>query len=167
MNEENNGMVTPQNKAKTELQKALQKIPDDILLAAIADRIKRTPDEKFKAVVQTVISQQIFSGPIPPPEVLAGYASAGPDIAERIVKMAESQQRHMQEMEKKAIEASIGTEKRGQYCALIAALVTILGAVYLMGNEKGIYGLSLIISAVAGLVYAFITGKKKEKKESD
>jgi uncharacterized membrane protein len=40
-----------------------------------------------------------FSGPLPPPEILAKYNDALPNGAERIVAMAEGQMKHRQALE--------------------------------------------------------------------
>jgi uncharacterized membrane protein len=56
--------------------------------------------------------QSEFSGPLPPPGMLARYNDALPDGADRIVKMAEDQSSHRRRM-----------ESRGQIFAFVLALV--------------------------------------------
>ena len=162
MSEQNDGTVASQNEESTEIQKALQKIPADVLIEVLAEKIKRSPDEDVEEVVRTVVSQS-FSGPIPPPETLAGYAAAGPDIPDRIVKMAESQQKHRQELEAKSVEASINVDKRGQNYALTVSISIIAGALYLIGIGKEIYGAILFGGTLIGLASVFINGRKKGK----
>jgi uncharacterized membrane protein len=52
---------------------------------------------------QTQLIQQTFSGPIPPPTLLAEYNKVVPNAAERILAMAEKQSEHRQFLEKKVI----------------------------------------------------------------
>ena len=78
--------------------------------AASADDLERsspTPGEESDqsrpvelVAAQIVTSEQaVFRGPVPPPEVLAGYEATLPGAADRILAMAERQSRHRQELE--------------------------------------------------------------------
>ena len=167
MSEENKTPVS-QNEDKTEIQKALQQIPHDELIAFLAEYIQNRPSEGSQQAAQTIVSQQVsqrtFSGPIPDPKTLSEYAAAGPDIADRIVKMAEAEQQHQQEQGNKLLDAAIKTEKRGQHYALFISLTVIIGAAYLIGIDKEIYGSVLGGSTLLGLVYLFVTGKKENKE---
>jgi len=85
-----------------DIQQVLQEVPDDVLIRVIAERIQQDPDKEVKKVIQTV-SQQTFSGPIPPPEMLGQYDAIQNGLADRIVSMAESQQTHRQSLEKQSV----------------------------------------------------------------
>ena len=56
---------------------------------------------------------QAFSGPLPPPEILAKYNSVVPNAAERIITMAETQAAHRQRMESKVIESNVRNSQLG------------------------------------------------------
>ena len=66
---------------------------------------------------QRPVSQEIrgafFGGPIPPPDILAGYDQVVPGAADRIITMAETQSRHRQEIEKSIINSDIRNSKLG------------------------------------------------------
>ena len=73
---------------------------------------KNLPSQKSTASVEptpkerTLIAKlnaQHFSGPLPPPLVLVQYNEAVPDAADRIIKMAESQSSHRQNLETKVL----------------------------------------------------------------
>ena len=49
---------------------------------------------------RSVARVETFQGPIPPPSVLEAYEKILPGAAERILKMAENQSTHRQEIEK-------------------------------------------------------------------
>ena len=76
------------------------------------NEFNKNQKKEFKKVVQTV-SEQSFSGPLPPPSMLDQYDSVQDGFADRIVSMAESEQSHRQ-----SVEAAIKTESRGQNYAL-------------------------------------------------
>ena len=56
---------------------------------------------------QLTIASQYIHGPIPSPDILSNYSKADPSFPERIMKMAESEIKHRQEMDRKALEADI------------------------------------------------------------
>jgi uncharacterized membrane protein len=92
--------------------------------------------------------KQGFSGPLPPPQMLAQYNAALPNGADRIVKMAEEQSAHRRRM-----------ESRGQVFAFILALVAILAGVGLILDGRSAEGLVSLVGALAGLAGVFIYGE--------
>lgn len=86
-------------------------INDEPTKLGSADRSSASGPEITKItaeVTRQVITRvsRFFSGPLPPPEVLAGYNDAFQGAAERIVTMAESQLKHRQEMERAVVESN-------------------------------------------------------------
>lgn len=130
----------------------------------IESLLKDLPEEQAESVIQTIIHQQQFSGPLPPPSVLSGYESAGEGFANRVIALAEKQQAHRHQLEDKSVEAAINAEKRGQHYALIVSVLIILGSLYLIATGKEISGTILAGGTLTGLAYIFITGRKKSEK---
>lgn len=143
-----------------ELQRILDTIPEDVLAGILADRIQESPKTEVKKVVQAV--SQHFSGPVPPPHILGEYDQIQKGLAERIVVMAEKEQAHRHEIEEKALQASIGAEKRGQKYAYVLSLLILLGSIGLIYAGENIAGSLLAGSTLVGLAYVFITGRKQE-----
>lgn len=113
-----------------------------------------------------VIAEQ-FSGPIPSPEVFAKYEAILPGAAERILTMAEEQQKHRMEIEKQVINSKISDSRLGIILGFILTIVIIAvstGAI-LMGYS--VIGFSSIIIAVGGLVGVFIYGTRSNRKERE
>lgn len=80
--------------------------------------------------------RQYFGGPMPPPDVLAGYDKALPGAADRIVALAEGEAAHRQQMDRQHIEAFIADahedraqQTRGQYLGFAIAVIGIVAAV--------------------------------------
>ena len=81
--------------------------------------------------------------------------------------MAEGQSAHRQALEKSHIDAANQTEHRGQILAFVIALGSILGGVYLISIGKDASGLTAIITALVGLVGAFVYGKYTQARERE
>nr|DAO63734.1 MAG TPA: putative membrane protein [Caudoviricetes sp.] len=122
--------------------------------------------DKTSSKAQMVIAEQ-FSGPIPSPEVFAKYEAILPGAAERILTMAEEQQKHRMEIEKQVINSKISDSRLGIILGFILTIVIIAvstGAI-LMGYS--VIGFSSIIIAVGGLVGVFIYGTRSNRKERE
>lgn len=141
------------------------------------DRLLGNLDSKQKAeliqVVETAIKQESFSGPIPHPELLRGYEGIKAGFAERIVSMAEKEQghrfdreNHQFECDKEIIANTASESKRGQYFALIIAVLFLVGSVILAlhGHDTvaGILGGGTLVSIVTVL----ITGRRVNARNS-
>ena len=168
MTEDRGDIISPpdnETEDKAEIQEILKEVPDELLIGVLAERLQHEPSGNIGRVIQTV-SQQVFSGPIPPPAMLGEYDSVQDGLADRIVSMAEAQQAHRQVLENKSVDAAIKTEGRGQHYALAVSLLIIFGSLYLIDSGKVLSGSLLAGSTLTGLAYIFITGRKKSKPAS-
>jgi uncharacterized membrane protein len=106
-----------------------------------------------------------FSGPLPPPEILAKYNDAIPNGAERIMAMAESQSQHRQKLEKDVVAAGIRAQKVGSILGFLICIAALASGTFLIYAGRSVEGLVPIIGALSGLVAVFIYGKRQQKKE--
>jgi len=106
-----------------------------------------------------------FSGPLPPPQLLAKYNEVIPNGAERIMAMAEKQSAHRENLESRVVNGNVANQTRGSYFAFIIALVTILCGFFLIYKGKSGVGLAAIVTSVAGLVSVFFYSKREQRKE--
>lgn len=110
----------------------------------------------IKAVAGVI--EQHFSGPIPPPNIIEGYENVLPGAADRIIKMAEQQSSHRQQMEQVKVHA----ESRDSFLGVIFAFILgigCLGACIIMvikvpvaagaicGSVIGVTGIGSIVSS--------------------
>ena len=113
--------------------------------------------EQMQKMIARVIAKE-FSGPIPPPNIISGYEDVLPGAADRIIKMAEVQSSHRQQMESMKIKAEIRDSFLGVIFAfmlgigcLIACVITVImvpataGAV--SGSILGVTGIGSIVTA--------------------
>jgi uncharacterized membrane protein len=110
-----------------------------------------------------------FSGPLPPPDILQGYNDVVPGAAERILKLAEGQTAHRQDLEKRVIKSDIIKSYLGLGAAFILALAMIVGGclVAYHGATTGhaVAGGVIATGAVAALVWAFLEGTRARREE--
>ena len=87
-------------------------------------------EQQAQALLVRSTTTEAFSGPLPPPPVLQGYEDVQPGFAERIMQMAESENRHRQQMERDSLSAeSVALREdlqRAKHGLYIAALVAVL-----------------------------------------
>lgn len=116
-------------------------------------------------LVARQISEE-FSGPLPHPSIMAAYNGAVTDGAERIVKMAEEQIAHRQDMERIYVTSQATTEGRGQIMAFaLAALALLLGAGLVFTDHSG-EGFAVIVTAIASLAGVNVFSRILEHREA-
>lgn len=106
-----------------------------------------------------------FSGPLPPPGLLAKYNEVIPNGAERIVAMAERQSTHRESLEAQVVAGNVASQKRGSIFAFIICLVALIGGFALLFTGRNVDGLVAIISSLTALAGVFVYGRYKQGKE--
>jgi uncharacterized membrane protein len=117
---------------------------------------------------QVVTVQQTlegFTGPIPPPAVLAGYEQVLPGAANRIITMAERQSEHRQSLEQQVVTANIRHAEIGLW--LGATVAIILAAAAVLVTLAGYPETGAVIGAVdiVGVVTVFVLRQRAQDRE--
>ncbi len=120
------------------------------------------PGGEASAVVSAM---RYFSGPIPPPQVLASCDQALPGLADRIVTMAEKETQRRQEMERQKLRQNSRLERRGQIFGFTIAVCSFLTAGILIAMGKPLYGMSTMVAAVAGLSGLFMWSRTTSRQK--
>jgi len=123
--------------------------------------------DKNKPVVNGEAQMELrtsFSGPLPPPEILRGYESILPGLADRVVKMAENQSTHRQRLESRVIWFDGIRSSLGLVFGLMIALAGIAAGMYLILNGNSTTGLASLIIPLGVIVGAFVYQKREEAK---
>ena len=119
----------------------------------------QSPPADRAALIQTE-ERQLFSGPLPPPEILHGYDDIHPGAADRIIRMAEKEQQNAQDARMLAIRKEAADTRRGQIIGGIVSVSAFLTAAFL-GYHGHPYAASIVGGAtVVGLVTVFVTGRR-------
>jgi len=142
----------------------------------VDDESKQSPESKAEVVEgenrqqpnKRIIHAQraeVFSGPIPPPDLLEKYNNIIPNGADRILAMAEQQQAHRQFMEKTVVESDVRRSDRGLILGFIVTVLFGAGGIYLVATGHDLNGLVVIFLPLAGLVGTFVYSQKTRKEE--
>lgn len=126
-------------------------VPDDLQILD-AEAVEEVVEE----VVVRIASR--FSGPLPSPDVLEGYERTLPGAADRIIAMAERQNVHRINMERRMVSSDVAVRARGQLFGLVIVLAAIIAGTDLILHDKAAGGLVTIIVAIGGIVSAFVLG---------
>jgi uncharacterized membrane protein len=121
---------------------------------------------QFAAGARLTVEQQVSSGPLPDPEILRRYDEVHSGLAERIVRLAETEADHRRGLENKIVTAQ-ATDIRdgrieariGQACGLAIA-ITLIGCGTLV-TLKGYpwAGMGLNGATLVSLVGVFVYGR--------
>jgi len=79
--------------------------------------------------------------------------------------MAESQEKHRQEIEKQIVNSNVFSQRVGLLLGFVIALIAIGGGIWLALVGKSGAGLTSIISALAALVGVFVYGKMRQGRQ--
>lgn len=125
------------------------------------------------SVESLTIEGTSWRGPMPPPEAVLAYKEIDPTWPDRLLAMAESAQKHGQEMELARLKASID-DRRGMR---IERRIGQLGAVWIataclaVALVAALYGHDVVAgtigsTTVVGLTTVFITGRKMKNESA-
>lgn len=142
----------------------LKKIEQEIVQAN-PDIFKGVPEPRKKQILQLfAVKITSHSGPLPIPEDLSEYNNIIPNGADRIMAMAEKQQQHRIDLEKKVVGRQTFQSQLGQIFGLLIGLgaIGMGGYCTLQGHE--IAGSILGTGGLTGLVSVFVLGKRAQKQ---
>lgn len=110
-------------------------------------------------------TMQTFSGPLPPPSMLAEYNDVINSGAERIMAMAEKQQQHRQALETRVVNSNTFDQRLGLVLGFIVMMSVAGAGVWLISSGRDASGATALVTAVAGPVVAFIYGRKRQEAD--
>lgn len=96
-----------------------------------------------------------YPGPLPPASEFRQYDEILPGAAERILLMAETEQKHRLQMQDKIIDAGIKTEQRGQIIAALLVITFSGVAIGLFIAKQYAYAVA-VMGLIAGMASVFI-----------
>lgn len=115
--------------------------------------------EQVKRVIAEVIQSE-FSGPIPPPNIIAGYENVVPGAADRIITMAETQAKHRQALETIEVKAEARDSLLGIFFAFILGIGSIAACIIVVmtvpESAGAIAGSLLGVTGIGSIVTAFL-----------
>ena len=154
--------LTPEDNENDQLSNNEETLPKEIL--------EGLPEEKRKEIT-AVYAAAHFSGPLPPPKIMADYKKVLPDAPERIFSMAERQQDHRINLEESLIKGDIKRADLGLIFGSILFLLLFMFGFYLIatGNDLPGYILTatgIVLSAVSAFLRVGVErDNERDKKE--
>jgi uncharacterized membrane protein len=131
----------------------------------------RPATESSPNVMRASFSAEMYSGPIPPPSIMAEWEKLLPGSADRILTMAENQSAHRISMEEKVVDGDVRRSDRGLIFGFITALVMIIGGLVVIGLGHDFAGAAVITGSLVGVVglfvYAYITREAERKSRQN
>lgn len=106
-----------------------------------------------------------YSGPLPPPSMLAGYEETLVGSAERIVRQAEEVSEHRRSLESTMVNSNVRLEASGQVFAFVIAMTGLVGGIGLAAFGKPIPGAATAIIALGAVAGMFVWAKRKQERE--
>jgi uncharacterized membrane protein len=124
------------------------------------------PGEKIPANDPQLLAY-LYSGPIPPPEVLRQLEKIVPGSAKQIVENSLSQTRHRQSLEMMTIKAGILHERIGVIVGGTVVLTAIImgGLAAIAGNPVG--AAFVAVGPLVGVATIFVYGTDSRRKERE
>ena len=113
----------------------------------------------------SAVAAEQYAGPLPHPSHLKQFEEIQAGAADRIIKMAEQQAAHRQEMESRIVRSNLKLEAKGQWFAFGITLAIVGGGFYVISQGYSTAGLVPMIGAIATLAGIFIYGKRKSRKD--
>ena len=133
--------------------------------AEIASDVGGQPPLQDSVSPDVVISQSLEvtsrQGPIPAPDDLRQYEQVLPGLADRIVKMAESQINHQQRIEKEHFEFGARRSLAGLLAGFLISVFFLCAAVWLVLADHDTAGIILGSVDLVGLVTVFVLGRRE------
>jgi uncharacterized membrane protein len=126
----------------------------------------RPGKERQVAQVVTTMIQRVHQGPLPDPETLGGYEHILPGAAERVMQMAEREQRHRHKQEGRMVAGEYLMRLFGQMGAIVAiGFLTVLAAFCAWLHEPIAAG---VIVAIGAASTAFLRHSNlRQKRDGD
>lgn len=133
---------------------------------------------KPTSVASPVQISRVYSGPLPPPEILRQYDEILPGSASAIIQAYQSQVKHrlnveqqqvdsdithrqaMSDLEKERINGIFRSDLMGQLCGFVLALVSLGAAIYFATVEAYVAMGFFLSFPVMGMIRQFIKSQK-------
>ncbi len=127
------------------------------------------PEQVKRAIAEVIQSE--FSGPIPPPNIIAGYENVVPGAADRIISMAETQARHRQTLETLEVKTEARDSLLGILFAFILGIGSITACIVIVikvpQNAGAIAGSLLGVTGIGSIVSAFLKTTRGSYKKTN
>lgn len=156
------------NRSQRRLKRRIDREAEKKLAKSLArDATDSTAPSQLRPVLfqQQSVSTS-FTGPLPPPSILAGYGAIQPDLVDRVVGLTERQSAHRQTVQMIDLRARIRLSTMGSVFGFVIALVGLGAATGLVLSGHPWPGTIIGTVDLVALVSVFVIGKRRETPAS-
>lgn len=118
-----------------------------------------------RAQIVEALHASLYTGPIPPPEVLAQYENVLPGLADRIMAESERQRAHRQEAEMTLIRNDARARMAGLIVGMVVALAALALAGVLAALGQSVWAVAIALAEIAALAGVFVLGHLRRREE--
>lgn len=111
------------------------------------------------------VETTVYSGPLPPPSILAQYNTVLPDGAERIMRMIEVQSQHRQGLESYALRGEHHRSILGMLLGAIVVFAMLILARYAINQQQQAAAMILGSLPIVGIAGVFVYGTNSRRYE--
>jgi uncharacterized membrane protein len=122
-----------------------------------------TGHEQQRVIAAGFVQTEMYSGPLPHPDMLKQYEEAVPGLAQVIVHQFSEQGTHRRWLEKTNMIHATGRSWAGLACGLVVALAGLWAAVQLGGWAGAVLGAIDLVGLVGVFVYGSL-GQRQERQ---
>lgn len=115
--------------------------------------------------VVAAMRTESYSGPLPPPQVLAAYEDVLPGGARRIFERFEVQSDHRIDIEMRVVDSGNAAQTRAQWLAFFLLLSLIGLAAYAASLGQSVAAVLIAPSTLTGGASVFIIGKRAQARD--
>ena len=128
--------------------------------------IQHIPEEIRPALIQHLLFyREQYSGPIAHPRIVAGYEKYQSGSADRILTLAEEQQRHRFELESLGLEAAIQRDRRGTYLGFMLSMAIIAMGIYAIAVGVALAGVAVVGGTAATVAGVYVYSHRSSRQE--
>ena len=156
-NSRNKKQSVPAQKSQIdELKGKLSQIKDPEVMAEL---LQAVPEQ-----TRMVVTQRIFSGPLPPAEELQRYEQACSGAAQTIIDMATKEQDHRHSCDDKFFDTEMHCRKYGLWIGAAIMLACMYFSYCLLSSGHLVFGSIFGSVSLFAVVVAFLSGGKQTKR---
>ncbi len=122
---------------------------------------------KVLELLRTELSAELYSGPLPHPDILAKLDHIIPGSAKRMLLMAENQSKHRQELERLVLTEDVARSRVGLWTGFTIGMTGLLGSILLGILGRTIEACFLGGATLISLVGVFVLGTKRRQEVRD
>jgi uncharacterized membrane protein len=123
------------------------------------------PSSIPSGIALSATSIAAYSGPVPPPEMLAEFDKIDPGRAGKLMQLAEDQSRHRMGLESYVVRSDVRRSWGGLIVGGLLSVTLIACGTYLVSTGHDWAGVTIITTTLVALAGVFVYGRSSQSKE--